>query len=245
MVGGVYPSHSDLNLIRVGDSSKMRSLVLITSIIRVPALPLSYTSTRSVYTMEERFEQTRRTIETVRERIPDAEIVIVECSELDPEHEEYLRRHSNHFLNLIHNEEATRDIYSISKSLGEGTMTIMAIEYIQQNHIEFDHFFKISGRYWLSEHFDYHSNFCNHDVVIRSIEHGNICTALYKLNGHDSVRRLHDFLRSSTGQMRQCIGYEILFGHFLMSEQAHSKIRDLPRIGVQGYISVSHDFLDF
>ena len=39
----------------------MNNLVLITSIICTPNTPLSYTNTRSVYTHDERFEQTKRT----------------------------------------------------------------------------------------------------------------------------------------------------------------------------------------
>ena len=48
----------------------------------------------------------------------------------------------------------------MSKSLGEGTMTNHAIKYLRQNNIYFDNFFKISGRYWLSDNFMY-NNFNN------------------------------------------------------------------------------------
>lgn len=40
----------------------MNNLVLITSIIKIPNLPLSYTNIRSVYSEQERYEQTNQDI---------------------------------------------------------------------------------------------------------------------------------------------------------------------------------------
>ena len=63
----------------------MINLVLITSIIATPNIPLSYTPTRSVFTHNERFEQTKYTIQSIKEKIPNAKIFIVECSFLTEE----------------------------------------------------------------------------------------------------------------------------------------------------------------
>ena len=68
----------------------MKNLVLITSVINIPNIPLSYTNIRSVYTCEERFIQTQKTIESLRRMIPDLEILLVECSDLKVEYEKYL-----------------------------------------------------------------------------------------------------------------------------------------------------------
>ena len=67
----------------------MINLVLITSIVNTPNLPLSYTTTRSVFTTEERFTQTKKTILSVKEKIPNCKILIVECSKLSEEQYEY------------------------------------------------------------------------------------------------------------------------------------------------------------
>ena len=48
----------------------MINLILITSVICITNKPLSYTKTRSVFTHEERFEQTLKTIQTIRDKIP-------------------------------------------------------------------------------------------------------------------------------------------------------------------------------
>ena len=58
------------------------NLVLITSVVCTPNIPLSYINTRSCYTHDERFEQTKKTIKTIKEKIPNLKIFIVECSDL-------------------------------------------------------------------------------------------------------------------------------------------------------------------
>ena len=61
----------------------MKNITLITSIIDTPNLPLSYTNCRSVFTKQQRFEQTQNTIASIREKIPDNKIILIECSPLN------------------------------------------------------------------------------------------------------------------------------------------------------------------
>ena len=77
------------------------NITLITSIIHTPNTPLSYIKTRSIYTREERFEQTKRTIETVREKIPDNKIFLIECSQFTTEESDYLKSKVDIFMNII------------------------------------------------------------------------------------------------------------------------------------------------
>ena len=221
----------------------MINLVLITSIIKTPNVRLSYTPVRSAFTYDERFEQTKYTIQTIREKIPNSKILVVECSELNNEEQEYFVNNSDYFLNLYDNENAKNNIYSISKSLGEGTMTINAIEYIKNNNIKFDNFFKISGRYWLSEHCNY-ENFINEDIVIHRINDdvNNILTALYKLH-ESNIFDFYEFLINNTNLMHNCIGHEYLFAIFINLPKKN-KVIHLDKIGVKGYISGDKSYLD-
>ena len=221
----------------------MNNLVLITSVICTPNTPLSYTNTRSVYTYDERFEQTKRTIESVKQKIPNAKILLIECSNLNEEQEDYLKKNTDYFLNLINEPKKVKNVYSKSKSLGEGTITIEAIDYIKNNNILFDNFFKISGRYWLSENFNY-TNFVNEDIIVHNINNdvNNTCTSLYKLNKINIID-FYNFLISNMNLMFQCIGYEVLFAIFLNLPK-NNKVIHMNKIGVNGYISVSNDFID-
>jgi len=221
----------------------MKNLVLITSVICIENKPLSYTNVRSIYSHQERFDQTKKTIQTIREKIPNAKIFVVECSNLNQDISNYLIQNSDYFLNLYEYEKIRNNTTSISKSLGEGTMTICAINYIKNNNIEYDNFFKITGRYWLSENFVY-NNFINNDIQIHYINNdiNNVCTSLYKLH-KINIDEFIDFLNRNLQLMYQCIGYEVLFAMFLKEVKSNNIIH-LNKIGVNGYISVSHDFAD-
>ena len=218
----------------------MNNLVLITSVICTPNTPLSYISVRSVYSHEERFEQTKRTIESVKQKIPNLKILIVECSNLSFDQEDYLKKNSDYFLNLYNDEKIRKNTSSISKSLGEGTMTLCALQYIIDNNIEFDNLIKISGRYWLSDKFDY-NKFNNNNIVIKYIDNNkdNVFTALYKLP-RETIITLKTFLENKFTEMMKCIGYEVLFAIFIKSE---GKITvNLNPIGLEGYVSVAKEF---
>jgi hypothetical protein len=168
---------------------------------------------------------------------------LIECSNLNEEQEDYLKKNTDYFLNLINEPKKVKNVYSKSKSLGEGTITIEAIDYIKNNNILFDNFFKISGRYWLSENFNY-TNFVNEDIIVHNINNdvNNTCTSLYKLNKINIID-FYNFLISNMNLMFQCIGYEVLFAIFLNLPK-NNKVIHMNKIGVNGYISVSNDFID-
>lgn len=227
----------------------MTNLVLITSVIKTSTNPLSYTPKRSIYNHNERYEHTKKTIQSIKEKIPHHKIFIIECSYLTAEETNFLKENSDYFLNLIDNPKNKEYVNSKSKSLGEGSMTISALEYIIQNNIEYDNLIKISGRYWLSDKFNY-NYFTNSNIVIKSIDDDrtNIFTALYKLP-KSYIKPLHDFLIANLSNMFNCIGYEVLFANFIRSIETTVKsngnsIKYVSPIGLQGHVSVSNDFYD-
>ena len=211
----------------------MNNIVLITSIIKTPNTPLSY-GVRSFYTHEQRFEQTKLTIQSI-EKIPQCKIIMIECSELNEDESNYFIQNTTYFINLYDNIELRNNIYSSSKSLGEGTMTICALNFLITNNINYDNLIKISGRYYLSEYFDI-NNFNNNKIVIQYIHNNinNVCTCLYKLP-EKYVEEFKKFLQNNYNNMLNCIGYECLFALFIKT------IPEIPisinPIGVKGYIS--------
>ena len=219
----------------------MINLVLITSVIHTPNAPLSYTSTRSIYSVEQRYAQTKKTIQSIKDKIPDAIIVIVECSPLSESEEEFLTQNCNYLLNLYNFKNIQTNVYGISKALGEGTLTYHALNYIQLNNIKYDNLIKISGRYMLSDKFDL-NNFNNDSIVIKHIDgdRNNVITSLYKIP-HKVVEKFKTFLNNNFNLMAQCIGYEVLFSMFVNS-LTDVDIKSLDPIGVEGGIAVSTDY---
>lgn len=216
----------------------MKNLVLITSVIDTPNKPLSYSSLRSFFSKEERFEQTKKTIETVKKYIPDSKILLVECSHMNDEETEYFNNNCDYFLNLWNKTELHPAIFGLSKSWGEGTMTIQALEYIFLNDLNFENFFKISGRYHLNDDFNY-DIYNNDKYIFKKINDdiNNITTVLYKIP-FNKIKELHSFLISQTDDMIKCIGYEVLFGNYIKTIDLNN-IFFVDKIGIQGYLAVS------
>lgn len=215
------------------------NIILITSIIDTPDKELSYTNVRSIYSKEDRYNQTKYTIQSVREHIPDNKILLIECSQLTEEEYTYFINSVDIFINIydMGNQVLIDRIHSISKALGEGTMTQIAIQYLLENGIQFSQFFKISGRYWLYSEFLFSRFDCNVPTVLFiQNDTSNALTAFYHLPYSELIRWYH-FLNSSETNMamHRCIGYEVLFAQFLKTV---TNINPVDKIGVSGHISV-------
>ena len=216
------------------------NLVLIPSIIDTPNIALSYTDTRSVYSRKERYEQTKKTISSVREKIPDCKILVVECSLLDEEETIYFSKNTDYFINLFDTPYRS-NIYSISKSMGEGTMTAIALEYILKNNITFKNLIKISGRYWLNDNFNY-SNIIPTKAFFKFIDNDFVATCLYSIPYY-LVYSLYMFLLNSNQDFIQCVGYEHIIRKFIHTI-SDEFIENVSVLGVSGYIAVCGDLLE-
>lgn len=132
--------------------SKLRVGILISSTLYPNATkPLSYTSQRSVFSNQQRVEQTLETIKTCREKIPSSYIVLADNSfeEIDEKTIAFLKKTGVNTVIQKYKEEATDSIY---KARGEAFCTLLGIEVLQEAGV--DLIFKISGRYHLTDKFD-------------------------------------------------------------------------------------------
>lgn len=212
------------------------NLVIITSLINISKKPLSYSLTRSFCESNKRFIDTKLTIESVKKYIPNSQILLIECSELENEYEKYLIDNTEYFINYSHDSEVLNIVNSISKSFGEGIMTIKAIEYINSKNIQYQNLFKLSGRYWLNDTFNfeiYNNNF----NIVKKIEDNinNILTCFYKLNA-SIIPNFLSFLKESFIDFNNCIGYEVIFSKFINKIDNVLFIKN--KIGINGYVSV-------
>ena len=213
------------------------NLVLVTSVINTPNNPLSYSKTRSVFNREERFSQTKKTINSIREKIPNAKIMIVECTNFNDDEKNYFEENCDYILNLWERKSIHKYIFGSSKALGEGTMTIEALRWLVDQKLSCINLFKISGRYWLNESFDY-ENFNNNNLIFKKIKNNinNIFTALFKIP-YNLIALLLEYLENNIELMKKKIGYEVLFGYFL-KEKLYENTTFVNPIGLQGYVTV-------
>lgn len=147
---------------------------IITSVIYPQQGNIQYNSPRSIFNPEQRAQQTLRTIESIRAKVPNARIILVEGGlqenlpfELSKKVDQYIYVGGNKFVRFACDSKY--------KSLGESTMLLFAINKFAYSA---DFYFKISGRYYLDEEFDVeqwkHSLF-----VFQYIQEDYVCTRLY------------------------------------------------------------------
>ena len=207
----------------------------ITSVIDTPNIPLSYSTVRSIFTRDERFEQTKRTISSIKEKIPEAKIIIIECSNYETNKEEldYLRENSDYFLNLWDNQELHKYVFSIYKTIGAEIMTIELINYIINNNILFETFYCISGRYYLNDNFNLNLYYKN---IIR-FKSNNLYTStrLYSLN----KKYLILYKNYLINNLNPNLSYEEIYGNFC--DLYKNDVLDLNEDSVSGLTAVSGD----
>lgn len=211
-----------------------RTLVLVPSVIIPTDNPLSYTPTRSIYTSEDRLHQTVKTLQTVREKIPGAHLVVLECSDLPVYYVKVLIEQCDQFVNYNSNP-GVREAVCNSPFKGYGEVRAL-LEYLMEeisDDLPYDAIFKISGRYCLNDNFDLTVFTPGRNCIHVHHDHGIGATTLYKMRSKDEFV---DALTASVPELLQGKGIEQVF---------FRKVKDyldVPTLGVEGYVSVSGDF---
>lgn len=203
------------------------NIAIVTSIIDTPNKPLSYSKVRSVFTKEQRFEQTKKTLESIKKYIPDCFVMTLECSDLTKEEQNYFISNSDVFVNLKGTKHDKYITQSSSKALGEATMTIEALKSIPYD--SYKRIFKISGRYWLTDKFNY-NNYIEKGIIVKDLGANGVYTCAYKID-KENVRELLNFLENN---LEPKLGYEVNFGKFCRGKIA----KTVQKFGTEGYVSV-------
>jgi hypothetical protein len=159
------------------------NLFIITSVIDTPNIPLSYSPIRSIFTRDERFEQTKDTIKSIKEKMKDTKIMIVECSDYQTNKNEldYLKKNTDYFINLYDNKYLHQFIFGLCKKRGVSIMTIELLDFILENNLKFINYFFIGGRYYLNDNFNINLYNSNKIINFGNITLNITSTRLYKI----------------------------------------------------------------
>ena len=169
------------------ENLKSKNLVIITSVINCCNNPLSYYNIRSIFDINERYRQTLKTISTIREKIPNVEILFCECSDLSENKiiENELQDIVEYYYNFYNINTIKDKVISKYKGLGEAYILLESINIIQNiiNKNIYINIFKISGRYYLNSNFNY-ENFNNEYNQFTHWDNNtsSYCTLIYKIN---------------------------------------------------------------
>jgi hypothetical protein len=215
---------------------------------------------QSVYTPEQRFEQTLKTIKSIRDAVPNTVIVMADSSVpgMDADTKAKLSEAVDYLLDFskdaIINQLQTIPHKDTAQNLSELVVLNKAFKIIKDNKLfdGVDRIFKISARYWLTEKFDL-SRYEQSDVKGKYVLTKKMMSQFPKIATGQSLQymvRLYsldnslfddftDRLKTMTVHMQERVnagGYidvEHLFCKFLPSD----KLMEIARSGVAGNIS--------
>jgi len=163
------------------------NVVMITSKIYVSSTPFSYIKSRSIYTKEERFNQTFDTIRSIRQYIPNSFIILYDNSHFTNTEYHEIKNVVDCFINH-HNDETVNYLtnHSIHKVFGEISHTYKILKYLNTYYrgMKIKNVFKITGRYVIDNRFQY-SQYDNEETIFKRnelvIDRAYYFTCFYKI----------------------------------------------------------------
>ena len=159
--------------------SQYKIIFIVTSCINVDSSPLSYFHTRSVFSPEERLQQTIITLQKLREKIPHATLILANNNYLTDEQKNTLIKYCDSINNIDDDIVKTHP----NKSFSECVSLLNTCQYILDSQIEFDYVFKMSGRYYLMDEFDINKWPFNEQKIVtpRSVD-GVVSNVIYSVS---------------------------------------------------------------
>lgn len=129
---------------------KNNFVFIINSAISLPYKPLSYCKISSIYSPEERLQQTYQTIDSIRSGFPGTKIILIENSGKTDLLRE-LRERVDEYIYVGNNPLAKLATNSKWKGLSEATTLLLSRKKLIKKD---DFIFKICGRYYLNDNFN-------------------------------------------------------------------------------------------
>jgi hypothetical protein len=183
-----FTYNSYKNQLDIKETYINKNVILMTSKLIVSSNSYTYVKLRSIYTKEQRFIQTLNTIKSIRKHIPNSYIVLIDNSELNKIESEFLKQLTDYFINITTDNELNYHTNENPlKLFGELKQQLVFYEnFIKKIDIKkINHFFKISGRYFINDSFNY--NDYDNDLNIlkkneKVTDRDYYYTSFYKLN---------------------------------------------------------------
>lgn len=207
----------------------MYNLVVVTSVIN--------NFLYSVYNPEQRLEQTLNSIDSIRKKIPNSYIILLEGSNLDTNQFKSLNNVIDQFYHI--------DVSGLHKSLGELTLlktyiNSLHFKSIKNNLLSFS---KLSGRYFLNENFNFIENdLCMVKKTDKSwLDKGVYDTRFYKIpiNLVDNYITQLDILYKNINNV-----HDIEHGFFEYQVIPEDKINEIHKLGVSGNYAPTGQYVE-
>lgn len=197
------------------------------SIIYLSEKPLSYSTVRSVYTPEERVEQTKKTIISIREKVPGAKIILCE-SGLRKELPGNIQDLADEYFFIGGKSIVRLACDGRFKGLGE-IISILQLGKLMSPERDY---FKISGRYYLNDNFSI-AEWREGDFNLKFRSSNSFSTVFYKFKG----KSFNIFRRALILSIPFCLLNRSI-EHIIYRFIPAAKVRKIERVGVSGLVAV-------
>ena len=218
-----------------------KNIIIITSVINIIDSELSYYYKRSVFSVEERYKQTLKSIISIKNKIPNSEILFCECSDLSDYQniEKDIAKNVNYYFNFFSNEFIKNNVNSKLKGYGEASILLEGINKLLSMKKNYKNIFKLSGRYYLNDKFNYEM-FNNSKNIFTNWDNNytSYCTIFYKINGSDIILFKNSIIESLEELKENVSIEECIYKNFNnnVSINIVSKVNISGLLATEGYL---------
>lgn len=206
-------------------------LFIVSSAIYITSNPLSYSTIRSAFNAEVRAQQTVKTIKSIRNKVPGAQILLIEMG-LKKDLPYNIDKMVDLYLYLGNEKEIREAADGPFKGFGEAKGLYLADPWIRS--FQADYYFKISGRYYLNKQFNL-NNWQADEFTLR--ENCNNCGGLFTVL-YGFPNRLYKNWRNSLKEIFPILLQGDAIESFL-TKYLEKPFHYLSELGVSGWVAPS------
>jgi len=215
-----------------------------------------YNCVGSIFTENERFEQTIQTIESIDKYCPNNIKYLFDCSpNYPPQNYFHLLEEKNvNVLYVGNNPKLITNTLLGNKSAAESIGFYLFLDWYKKNHIKTKRIYKISGRYKLNSDFKENDDIFKDSFVFLSSSNSHLCKENQIEMGVDkfySTRLFHMdyncldlFYSKLPSIIDDCEKYIFMNSEHSYYKHLHEfKVVEVEKIGVEGFVSPTNVFV--
>lgn len=223
---------------KIFDSSP-KNIILISSAIVVSDKPLSYCQKRSVVSAQQRYTATINTILSVRQKIPNSIIILIDPTQIFDDWKIYLKSITDHLIDDSSLTEST-DTW-LNKGCAECQQILAGLEYITGKYPTATKIFKITGRYYLEKSFKY-DNFEDNAVCFMTIPKTSIffetVPACYTFFYSVPIKYIAEYQNALKNTISKCLDLDKSIETILPYEFGSAFVNhNIEELGVSGIVA--------
>jgi hypothetical protein len=213
------------------------------------------TTTRSIYSNEERFSQTLETVDSIHKYLPNSLIYMFDSSSEVPEEYKLVKLRQNGVEIVYTGDNNTINDCSRmgANSLAESLSFMAFLNWFNSQNIAGDRVYKISGRYHLNDNFVPGFEYKDSFVFKKSVDswmddETKNQTGVYKLFDcrlwHMDRSLLKTFSNEMPNIFNDCANLGIDLEHSFYKNLSKYNVVELDKIGLNGYIAPTGEYVD-